>query len=116
MIRFSRIVDNLISVWLLTGNTAYVVPVLKYVLAWFMDEQIRMNPHLLYAQAIKGVSTGRDIGIIDTIHLIEVVQSLIRLEEKGFFQTKCWKEPNNGYGGDEMSTLCQILFTEFDNL
>lgn len=83
MIRFSRIVDNLISVWLLTGNTAYVVPVLKYVLAWFMDEQIRMNPHLLYAQAIKGVSTGRGIGIIDTIHLIEVVQSLIRLEEKG---------------------------------
>ena len=31
-----------------------------------------MNPNLLYAQAIKGRFTGRGIGIIDTIHLVEV--------------------------------------------
>ena len=40
-----------------------------------------MTPHLLYAQAIKGRVTGRGIGIIDTIHLIEVsrcVQVLLR--------------------------------------
>lgn len=83
MIRFSRIVGNLTSAWLLTGDRSYVEPVLKHVAAWFMDEETRMNPHLLYAQAIQGIATGRGIGIIDTIHLMEVVQSLIRLEEKG---------------------------------
>jgi hypothetical protein len=31
-----------------------------------------MNPNLLYAQAIKGRSTGRSIGVIDTLHLAEV--------------------------------------------
>jgi hypothetical protein len=31
-----------------------------------------MNPTLLYSQAIKGLSTGRSIGVIDTLHLCEV--------------------------------------------
>lgn len=80
MIRFSMIVGNLTSAYLLTDNKKYVEPIVKHVRAWFIDEATRMNPHLLYAQAIQGVTTGRGVGIIDTIHLIEVVQSLIRLE------------------------------------
>lgn len=83
MIRFSRIVGNLTSAYLLTGNKDYVAPALAHVRAWFIDDSTRMNPNLLYAQAIKGVATGRGIGIIDTIHLIEVVQSLMRLREGG---------------------------------
>jgi hypothetical protein len=34
-----------------------------------------MNPNLQYAQAIKGVSTGRGTGIIDTLHLVEVARA-----------------------------------------
>lgn len=83
MIRFSRIVGNLTSAYLLTGNKDYVAPALAHVRAWFIDDSTRMNPNLLYAQAIKGVATGRGIGIIDTIHLIEVVQSLMCLREAG---------------------------------
>lgn len=83
MIRFSRIVGNLTSAYLLTGDEGYAEPVLAHVRAWFIDDSTRMNPNLLYAQAIKGVATGRGIGIIDTIHLIEVVQSLLRLREAG---------------------------------
>jgi len=40
-----------------------------------VDSATLMNPHLLYAQAIKGVNTGRGIGIIDAVSLIEVVKS-----------------------------------------
>lgn len=83
MIRFSSIVGNLTSAYLLTGDKRYVAPVMDHVRAWFIDEDTRMNPNLLYAQAIKGIATGRGIGIIDTIHLIEVVQSLLRLREEG---------------------------------
>ena len=42
-----------------------------------------MNPHLLYAQAIKGRVTGRGIGIIDTLHLVEVVRAASVLGERG---------------------------------
>jgi len=35
-----------------------------------------MNPNLQYAQAIHGRFTGRGIGIIDTIHLVEVARAL----------------------------------------
>lgn len=96
MIRFSRIVANLTSAYLLTGDEKYVAPALEHIDAWFMDDSTKMNPNLLYAQAIKGIATGRGIGIIDTIHLIEVVQSLIKLEETGMLpaeyadKTKEW--------------------------
>jgi len=42
-----------------------------------------MNPNLLYAQAIKGRVTGRGIGIIDTIHLLEIAQALRIMEKAG---------------------------------
>lgn len=83
MIRFSDIVANLTSAYLITDDEKYIKPVLEHVRAWFINDSTRMNPSLLYAQAIKGVATGRGIGIIDTIHLIEVVQSLLRLREAG---------------------------------
>ena len=39
-----------------------------------------MNPNLQYSQAIKGRFTGRGIGIIDTIHLVEVARAVPALE------------------------------------
>ena len=35
-----------------------------------------MNPSLQYAQAIPGVSPGRGIGIIDTLHIIEIPKAV----------------------------------------
>jgi hypothetical protein len=37
---------------------------------WFLDGQTRMNPILEFGQAIRGVTFGRGIGIIDTRPLI----------------------------------------------
>lgn len=96
MVRFSMIVSNLTSAYLLTKDTKYAEAALQHIRAWFIREETKMNPNLLYAQAIKGIATGRGIGIIDTIHLIEVVQSLIRLQEAGILpetdrnETKKW--------------------------
>jgi hypothetical protein len=88
MIRFSTLVGNLTSAYLLTKDRKYIDAALIHIRAWFIDEETRMNPSLLYAQAIKGITTGRGIGIIDTIHLIEVVQSLIRMEEQGLLSAE----------------------------
>ena len=76
MIRLSKIVGALASAYKLTKDEKYFQHALKHCNAWFVDSATRMNPNLLYAQAIKGRFTGRGIGIIDTIQLMEVVQGL----------------------------------------
>lgn len=115
MIRFSSIVGNLTSAYLLTKDNRYVENVMEHVRAWFVNEQTFMRPKLQYAQAIKGITTGRGIGIIDTVHLMEVAQSLYRLEiagalsKKDIEDTKKWFSDylkwmsNHPYGKDEMN-------------
>ena len=80
MIRLSQIVGALASAYQLTGDEKYVAQVLQHCKAWFVDTSTCMNPNLQYAQAIKGRFTGRGIGIIDTIQLMEVVQGLLAME------------------------------------
>ncbi|HEX5170338.1 MAG TPA: alginate lyase family protein [Cyclobacteriaceae bacterium] len=74
LIRLSRIVGALASAYRLTGDDQYAARAFAHLNAWFVDTTTRMNPSLLYAQAISGRVTGRGIGIIDTIHLMEVAQ------------------------------------------
>ncbi len=54
----------------------YAAHAARHLRAWFVDPATRMNPHLLYSQAIHGRVTGRGIGIIDTIHLVEVARAI----------------------------------------
>jgi len=82
MIRLSKIVGALASAYKLTGDEKYFQYVLKHCMAWFVNEDTKMNPSLLFAQAIKGRFTGRGIGIIDTIQLMEVVEGLMAIENK----------------------------------
>ncbi|NDW09650.1 alginate lyase family protein [Dysgonomonas sp. 520] len=81
MIRFSKIIGALTSAYIITGNESYVQHAFKHINAWFVDADTKMNPNLLYAQAIKGITQGRGIGIIDTIHLMEVAQGIIRMQK-----------------------------------
>jgi len=81
MLRFSIIVGNLTSAYLLTKDTLYINAAKKHLQAWFINDSTKMNPNLLYAQAIKGLHTGRGIGIIDAIHLIEVAKSVMIYEK-----------------------------------
>jgi len=76
-------VPALASAFKITNDPKYAQHAIAHLRAWLIDEPTRMNPNLQYAQAIKGVSTGRGIGIIDTIHLIEVARSITLLEQSG---------------------------------
>ncbi|MCC3159778.1 alginate lyase family protein [Hymenobacter sp. 15J16-1T3B] len=80
MIRFSRIVGALAAAYQLTGDEQYVRHALGHLRAWFLDAGTLMNPSLLYAQAIQGRFTGRGIGIIDTIQLMEVAQGVLVMQ------------------------------------
>lgn len=83
MIRFSQISGALASAYLVTKDDKYVTALAPHLKAWFIDEATRMNPNLLYAQAIKGKVTGRGIGIIDTIQLMEVAKAIEAVEDSG---------------------------------
>ena len=80
MVRFSQIIGSLASAYLLTKDEKYVKQAFVHLHAWFIDKKTQMNPSLLYAQAIKGRATGRGIGIIDMIQLIEVAQGIRVME------------------------------------
>lgn len=83
MIRFSRVMGALAAGYIATKDNTYLQQALLHAKAWLETTATRMNPSLLYAQAIKGKVTGRGIGIIDTIHLMEVVQALSIMEKAG---------------------------------
>jgi len=80
MIRFSKIIGALASAYKITGDEKYVKQAVIHLKAWFINSETLMNPNLLYAQAVKGKFTGRNYGIIDSIHLMEVAQGVIVME------------------------------------
>ncbi len=100
MIRLSQIVGMQTSAYFLTGDKKFAEATQKHLEAWFVNPETRMNPSLLYVQAIKGKVTGRGIGIIDAIHLIEVARSVEILEK-------------NGVLSDETSSKVKDWFSEF---
>ncbi len=115
MIRLSRIVGALGSAYLINRDEKYVRHALTHCKAWFIDTATLMNPHLLYAQAIKGRHTGRGIGIIDAIQLMEVVKGLEAMQDapamdkevlsgvkNWFVQFNQWLTTHQ-YGKDEMN-------------
>ena len=72
MVRLSEIVGTFASAYFLTADASYAARGIAHLRAWFADPETRMNTNLLYGQAIKGLHSGRSIGIIDTLHLTEV--------------------------------------------
>lgn len=116
MIRFSMITGTLTSAYLITGEDKYVDSIVDHLEAWFVNPETRMNPSLNFAQAIKGRVTGRGIGIIDAIHLIEVARAVEILEHNNQLSAETLSEVKNWfsefvewltthpYGIDEMNT------------
>ena len=80
MIRLSIQVAALATAYKLTGDERFAAHAVLHLKAWFVADKTRMNPNLNFAQAIKGRTTGRGIGIIDTIHLVEVARAIETLE------------------------------------
>lgn len=115
MIRFSKIIGALASAYKLTGDEKYVNHAFVHLKAWFVNSETLMNPNLLYAQAIQGRFTGRGIGIIDTIQLMEVAQGILTMQNaktadkealkviKQWFASYLTWLTTHQYGKDEMN-------------
>jgi hypothetical protein len=90
LIRMSLQVPALAAAWILTREKRYASRAAEHLRAWFLDPATRMNPNLQYAQAIHGRTPGRGTGIIDTLHLVEVVRATSALEASHEFSEAEW--------------------------
>jgi len=76
LLRFSVQASALAAAWRISAENNYAEHAARHVRAWFLDRSTRMNPNLQYAQAIRGSTTGARFGVIDTLHLVEVVRAI----------------------------------------
>ena len=53
----------------LTSDEKYGSKAVEQVRVWFLDEKTKMNPHMKYAQGVRGESTGRGTGMMDGRHI-----------------------------------------------
>ena len=75
LIAFGADVPMLAAAWRLTGDARFATAAIDHLTAWFVTPATRMNSNLAHAQAIIGVNTGRAIGIIDTLQIVEVARA-----------------------------------------
>ena len=104
MVRLSLHVPALTAAWIVTKQKKYADHAARHLGAWFIDPATLMNPNLLYAQAIQGRFTGRGIGIIDTLHLVEVARAagfLQIVDVRPWFRTYLQWMTNHQNGHEE---------------
>jgi hypothetical protein len=83
LIRLSVQMPALTAAYVLTKRRIYAEHAAAHLRAWFVTPTTRMNANLEHAQAIHGVTPGRGVGIIDTLHLVEVARAAMWLEGSG---------------------------------
>lgn len=85
----SRVV-TLTLAYYFSGDERYARKASELLRVWFLDPATRMNPHLRYAQVVKGKNNnlGRCYGVIDTYSFVEMVQALPLLEQSQSFSKR----------------------------
>ncbi|HTJ13455.1 MAG TPA: alginate lyase family protein [Dinghuibacter sp.] len=71
--------------WYFTRDEKYAKKAAELVRVWFLDTATRMNPNLNYGQAVKGVTPGRQYGLIETRNFIFLIDGLDLLQTSRSF-------------------------------
>jgi hypothetical protein len=73
-------VHALALAWYLSRDAQYAQAAAKHLRVFFLDAATKMNPNLNFAQAVLGVSDGRNFGIIDSRDMPALVDAIRLLE------------------------------------
>jgi Alginate lyase len=76
LLYLSLYVPAFAAAFLLTNDPRYAQQAVAHLRAWFIDPATSMTPSILYGQTIPPAKTGRLEGVIEAVHLAEVVQSI----------------------------------------
>ncbi len=90
--------EEMCSTVLLLAQAGYFLDERKYIKravflinTWFINPASKMNPHLEYGQAIRGVCDGRGIGIIETKVLLAVIHAASFIAEYDGFDDELFR-------------------------
>jgi hypothetical protein len=87
MLTMSGSVGALGLAYFLTQDEKYAQKAHELLQAWYIDPATRMNPNLNFAQSVPGLATGRKDGIIDTVQMANMIDSLEMLRDSPAFTT-----------------------------
>lgn len=71
------------------GEETYGAHATELLRTWFLNPETRMNPNLEFAQAVRGVNTGRGTGLIETRDIYRLVDAVGLLRG-----AKSWTAPD----------------------
>ena len=86
---------NLSLAYYLSANEEYAKKAVEFLRVWYLNPDTKMNPNLNFAQAVKGINSGRGAGVldgrsipfmIDGLGLIDNSPSLTQEDRKGIHQ------------------------------
>ena len=89
----SMVVD-LSMAYFFSGERKYAEKAAEQLRVWFLNPDTKMNPHLTYAQFVRGVNggKGRSYGIIDVYSFLEMLEGVAILQQFGVFSPKDVKD------------------------
>jgi hypothetical protein len=73
---FTDTLETLSLGYYFTGEERFAERATLLLRTWFIDPQTRMNPNFQYAQAIRGINTGRGLGLIESRLFTKVVDAV----------------------------------------
>ena len=88
------LVNTLSGAYYITNDMRYARQANKILYAWFIDEDLKMNPNVDYGQAIPGLNDGRPFGLIEWTGLTDVLRSAQILDKYGQLEPKVKKGLN----------------------
>ena len=88
----------LAAAYALTGEEQYAEKAVRILYEFFLDEETKMHPSLWYAQAIPGRENGRGIGIIDTVHLIDIPFAIEALKKSVYLHDRYYRGLQQWFG------------------
>jgi hypothetical protein len=81
-------VQTLALAYYFSDENVYAEHAAKLLRVWFLDTATRMNPNLNFAQAIKGVTTGRGAGMIDSRHFVKLIDGIGLIQDSKYWTEK----------------------------
>ncbi|KAI8073183.1 alginate lyase domain-containing protein, partial [Gongronella butleri] len=84
------------------NNETYAQKGVDLLRQWFVQPELRMNPHMCYGSLIKGRPSGRSQGIMDFSHMPEMLDAIVLLQK-----SSVWTK--------EMTAHIRHWFTTYQN-
>ncbi|MGI9176469.1 MAG: alginate lyase family protein [Pirellulales bacterium] len=84
--RLSRLgfsIETLALAWYFTGRREFADHAAAFARAWFVDPRTRMNPHLQFAQAVRGANEGRGEGILEGRYVADAIDAISLIADSG---------------------------------